>query len=155
VAASFSQAGVLSVSTVARELGTPRKTVEGYFQLLDDLLHSMRLPVFTRRAKRPMTAHPKFYFFDDLGYQLFYWRTRDQHEVDFVLYGERGLWAFEVKRTSRFQERDLASLKLFAADYPVAHCVLLYGGDKAYEVDGIRVMPLATALPVLHQLLRA
>lgn len=194
VAASFSQAGVLSVSTVARELGTPRKTVEGYFQLLDDLLLSMRLPVFTRRAKRPMTAHPKFYFFDtgvyralrprgpldsaegidgpaletlvlqelratnenhDLGYQLFYWRTRDQHEVDFVLYGERGLWAFEVKRTSRLQERDVASLKLFAADYPMARCVLLYGGDKAYEVDGIRVMPLATALPALHKLLRA
>ena len=64
VAASLSQAGVLSISTVARDLGMPRKTVEGYFELLDDLFLSFRLPVFTRRAKRAMTTHPKFYFFD-------------------------------------------------------------------------------------------
>ena len=64
VAASVSQAAVLSVSTVARDLGLPRKTVEGYFRLLDDLLLSVRLPAFTRRAKRPMTAHSKFYFLD-------------------------------------------------------------------------------------------
>lgn len=63
-AASFSQAGVLSVSTVAREAGVSRKTVEGSFDLLDDLLIAFRLPVFQRRAKRAVTAHPKFYFFD-------------------------------------------------------------------------------------------
>jgi uncharacterized protein len=56
VAASFSQGAVLSISTIAREIGLPRKTVEGYFALLDDLLISVRLPVFTRRAKRAMSA---------------------------------------------------------------------------------------------------
>jgi len=193
VTASFSQAGVLSVSTVARDLGLPRKTVEGYFSLLDDLLLSVRLPVFTRRAKRVMTAHDKFYFFDagvyrtlrptgpldasedidgpavetlvlqelratndnhGLGYRIFYWRTRDQKEVDFVLYGDRGLVAIEVKRSPTFRERDLAELRLFAADYPVARCVLLYGGMREYIVDGIRVLPLASALPDLLAVLR-
>jgi predicted AAA+ superfamily ATPase len=193
VAASFSQAAVLSVSTVARDLGLPRKTVEGYFRLLDDLLLSVRLPVFTRRAKRPMTVHSKFYFFDvgvyralrprgpldpleqiegaaletlvlqelratndnhELGYELFFWRTRDQKEVDFVLYGERGLVAIEVKRSAHFREADLATLKLFAGDYPVARCFVLYGGEQSYEIDGIRVLPLAQALPDLGKLLQ-
>lgn len=64
VAASFSQASVLSVSEVARELGASRKTVESHFDLLEDLLLAFRLPVFSRRAKRAMMTHPKFYFFD-------------------------------------------------------------------------------------------
>ena len=51
VGASFCQAGVLSISSVARDLGFPRKTVEGYFDLLEDLLLSFRLPVFRRRVK--------------------------------------------------------------------------------------------------------
>ena len=187
-AASFSQAAVLSVSSIAREIGLPRKTVEGYFSLLDDLLLSVRLPVFARRARRAMTGHVKFYFFDAgvyralrprgpldapedvdgpaietlvlqelratndnhaLGYSLFHWRTRDQKEIDFVLYGERGLVAIEVKRAARLREEDLAALRLFASDYPVARCILFYGGEHEYVVDRIRILPLASALPRL------
>jgi predicted AAA+ superfamily ATPase len=191
-AASFSQASVLSVTTVARDSGVSRKTVEGYFDLLDDLLIAFRLPVFQRRAKRDLTAHPKFYFFDagvyrairprgpldpieeiegaaietlvaqdlravndglDLGYALSFWRTRAGQEVDFVLYGERGLIAIEVKRSSRYTERDLAGLRTFGDDYPVARRYLFYGGRRAYDVDGIRVLPLAQALPSLPSIL--
>jgi len=63
-AASFSQAQVLSMAAVSRECGVERKVVEQYFQILEDLLIATRLPVFTKRAKRSMTAHPKFFFFD-------------------------------------------------------------------------------------------
>jgi predicted AAA+ superfamily ATPase len=41
-----------------------RKTVEGYLQILEDLLLGFRLPVFARRAKRILTHHAKFYYFD-------------------------------------------------------------------------------------------
>lgn len=44
----------------------------------------------------------------DLGYTLHYWRTRDKKEIDFVLYGEPGLVAIEVKRAARFRADDLA-----------------------------------------------
>lgn len=191
-AASFSQGSVLSVTTVARDCGVSRKTVEGYFDLLDDLLIAFRLPVFQRRAKRDLTVHPKFYFFDagvyrsirprgpldsaeeidgaaietlvaqelratndslELGYSVAFWRTRAGHEVDFVLYGERGLVAIEVKRSAHYQEKDLAGLRLFVGDYPMARCFLFYGGDREYEIDGIRVIPLARALPNLPALL--
>ena len=63
-AVSFSHASVLNVSNVAREAQVSRKTVEGYFEILEDLLLAFRLPVFTRRARRATAAHPKFYLFD-------------------------------------------------------------------------------------------
>ncbi len=63
-AASFSHGGVLNVANVARECQIERKTVSGYVDVLEDLLLGFRLPVFAKRAKREVTAHPKFYFFD-------------------------------------------------------------------------------------------
>lgn len=63
-AASFSHASVLNVSNVARETAVSRKTVEGYLEVLDDLLLAFRVPVFTRRARRQTAVHPKLYLFD-------------------------------------------------------------------------------------------
>ena len=63
-AISFSHAAVLNVSEVARECEVSRKTVEGYVEVLEDLLLAFRLPIFTRRARRHLAHHPKFYWFD-------------------------------------------------------------------------------------------
>ena len=63
-AISYSHAAVLNVSDVARDCQVSRKTVEGYIEVLEDLLLAARLPVFTRRARRRMTVHPKLYWFD-------------------------------------------------------------------------------------------
>ncbi len=61
---SFSHGSVLTISNVARETAVHRKAVEGYLDVLEDLLVAFRLPVFTRRASRATASHPKFYFFD-------------------------------------------------------------------------------------------
>ncbi len=63
-AVSFSHAGVLNISNVARECEVERKTVAGYLEVLEDLLLSFRLSVFTKRARRQMAAQRKFYLFD-------------------------------------------------------------------------------------------
>ena len=63
-AISFSHASVLNLSNVARDCMVDRKVVEGYTAILEDILLGFRLPVFTRRAKRELAAHPKFYLFD-------------------------------------------------------------------------------------------
>ena len=63
-AVSFSSGAVLNISNVARDCEIERKVVEGYISILEDLLLSFRLPVFTKRAKRATAAHPKFYYFD-------------------------------------------------------------------------------------------
>ena len=62
--ASFSHGSVLNIASVARECQVQRKTVDGYFQILEDLLLSFRVPVFARRSKRILTTHPKWYYFD-------------------------------------------------------------------------------------------
>ena len=63
-AASFSQASTLNIASVSRECFVERKVVHNYFHILEDLLLADFLPVFTKRAKRKMSAHSKFYFFD-------------------------------------------------------------------------------------------
>jgi len=62
--ASFSHGSVLNISNVARDCHVGRKTAEGYFSILEDLLLSFRIPVFTKRAGRNLISHPKFYYFD-------------------------------------------------------------------------------------------
>ncbi len=61
---SFSHGNLLSVSNVARECEIERKTVEGYIEILKDLLLAYTIPIFSKRAKRKVAVHPKFYYFD-------------------------------------------------------------------------------------------
>jgi predicted AAA+ superfamily ATPase len=63
-AISFSHASVLNISTVARECQVGRNTTQSFVEVLEDLLLAFRVPVFSRRAKRHLVSHPKFFFFD-------------------------------------------------------------------------------------------
>lgn len=62
--ASLSHGAVLNISNIARDSQVERKTVEGYVSILEDLLLAFRIPVFAKRAKRRLSSHPKFYYFD-------------------------------------------------------------------------------------------
>ncbi|HXF29377.1 MAG TPA: DUF4143 domain-containing protein, partial [Chlamydiales bacterium] len=61
---SFSHASVINTSNIARECDVSRTTVDTYLQIIQDLLLGFLLPVFTRRAQRALSTHPKFYLFD-------------------------------------------------------------------------------------------
>ena len=63
-AVSFSHASLLNTSEVARECQVNRKTVEGFVEVLEDLLLGLRLRVFAKRAQRQLVQHPKFYYVD-------------------------------------------------------------------------------------------
>lgn len=63
-AVSFSHASPINLANVARECDVSRKTAEGYLSVLEDLLLAFHVPVFTRRAKRQLAGHPKFFWFD-------------------------------------------------------------------------------------------
>ncbi|MCX6704753.1 MAG: ATP-binding protein [Candidatus Woesebacteria bacterium] len=67
--ASFSQGSVLNMTEVGREAYVGRKVVEDYFSALEDLMLGIRLPVFSKKAKRRLIKHNKFYFFDVGVYQ--------------------------------------------------------------------------------------
>ncbi|MBI4238397.1 MAG: ATP-binding protein [Deltaproteobacteria bacterium] len=180
-AASFSQASVLNISAVANDCHVERKVVEQYFGIVEDLLMAVRLPAFTKRAKRRLVAHPKFFFFDvgvyrtlrpkgpldrpeeiegvayetlifqelralndsyHYGYDLYYWRTSQGTEVDFICYGPRGIKALEVKRAAKIRPADLTGLRAFLKDYPMASACCVYGGNRKMREGGIDIIPI-------------
>lgn len=83
-------------------------------------------------------------------HRLHYWLTRSQVEVDFVVYGESGIHAFEVKNTARIRDEHFRGLKAFAADYPMARTCLLTRSRERAVVDGISCLPIETFLSQLR-----
>lgn len=55
---------VVNFSNMARECGVSVKTVQEYYQILEDTFLAARLPAFSKSARRKMVSHPRFYFFD-------------------------------------------------------------------------------------------
>lgn len=178
---SFSHGEVLNLNNIANECGVSRSTATNYLQIIEDMLLGSTLKVFSRRAKRELSAHPKFYLFDagvylavrprgpldrieeihghaleglvgqhlkawideqEERYELFFWRTRSGVEVDFVIYGDKGFWAIEVKNNSKVSQRDLNSLKSFGEEYPEAKLFFLYRGSRRLMQDNIFCLPV-------------
>ena len=73
---------------------------------------------------------------------LHFWRTRAGSEVDFVVYGESGLQAFEVKNARKVHSTDLRALRAFSEDYPEAETALLYRGPERLRIDDIWCLPV-------------
>lgn len=58
-----------------------------------------------------------------------------------MLYGETGIYAFEVKNSLRVREQDLRPLRAFQADYPQSRAVLLYRGKERLLKKNILCLP--------------
>jgi predicted AAA+ superfamily ATPase len=74
--------------------------------------------------------------------KIYYWRTRSGAEVDFIVYGDAGFWAVEVKNTPRVRPEDLGGLRSFAADYPECEPLLLYRGRERLKIERIQCLPV-------------
>ncbi|MDZ7291545.1 MAG: AAA family ATPase [candidate division KSB1 bacterium] len=55
---------VLNFSKIGRDIGVDTKTVQSYFQILEDTLLGYFLPSFHRSLRKRQLTNPKFYFFD-------------------------------------------------------------------------------------------
>lgn len=89
-----------------------------------------------------------------LKYQPYYWKTTSGVEVDFVLYGQRALLAFEIKHSRTVHSTMLTGLKHFKQDYPMAKCYVLYLGTQTqYLDDDIIALPFVEGLQQLGALL--
>lgn len=71
-----------------------------------------------------------------------FWRTRAGAEVDFVVYGESGLQAFEVRNARKVHSADLRSLRTFRDDYPEAETAMLHRGSERSRVGDIWCLPV-------------
>jgi len=88
-----------------------------------------------------------------LGYKIYYWRTSNNLEVDFILYGERGLKAFEIKRRGKISASEFRGLKAFLKDYPTTSTYFIYGGDRLMSEGNINILPIEYALKNLINIL--
>ena len=186
---SFSHAQILNVNNIARESSVKRHTVDNFICILEDLLLSIRLDIFTHRAQRELSQHPKFYFFDvgifralrKMGpgdssseidgpaleglvfqhlrawthytqgrHDLYFWRTKSGLEVDFIIYGEMGFWAIEVKNSRSVSPEDVRGLNHFIEDYPEAKTLLLYRGTSRIEYKNVLCLPVEQFLQKLE-----
>jgi predicted AAA+ superfamily ATPase len=83
-----------------------------------------------------LVAHASY---SELAYEIHFWRTKGGAEVDFVLGG--GEVAIEVKGTSRVDDRDLRSLRLFGETHRPRSSIVVCNESAERVVDGIRVVP--------------
>lgn len=62
--AGFQCGELLSFSAIAREVLLPVRTVQSYYEILEDTLIGFRLFPWARSIRKRLAAHPKFFFFD-------------------------------------------------------------------------------------------
>lgn len=62
--AAQSNGQILNYSSIARDVGVDYKTVQSYFQILEDTLVGFMLEPFHHSVRKQQRQAPKFYFFD-------------------------------------------------------------------------------------------
>jgi uncharacterized protein len=55
----------ISFSAIARDCALPVRTVQSYYEILDDTLVGFRLEPWRRSVRKRLSGHPKYYFFDN------------------------------------------------------------------------------------------
>ncbi len=56
---------IINISALSREAALPARTVQSYFEVLEDTLIALRLPAWTKSPLKRLVSHPKFYLFDN------------------------------------------------------------------------------------------
>lgn len=89
----------------------------------------------------------------ELGYKVHFWRTQAGEEVDFVIYGQHGFYAFEMKRSGTITSKSLKGLKAFGQEYPEAKLYIVFLGKQKEYHGNITAIPLVEALQELPKLI--
>lgn len=121
--AALENGDTLNFSKIARDLRIDTKTVQNFFQILEDTLAGFFLPAFHKSVRKSQRHQPKFYLFD-LGV-----KNAMARDLDTILrpgtsaFG-MALEHFVVLETYRLNE-------YFKTDYRLAH----YRVDPGGEID--------------------
>ena len=83
-----------------------------------------------------LVAHSSY---NDLDYEINFWRTKSGLEVDFVL--GRGEVAIEIKGTNRVDQRDLRSLTAFGGEYSPKKALVVCNEREERLHGNIRILP--------------
>lgn len=75
-------------------------------------------------------------------HSLSFWRTQTKLEVDFVVYGPKGFWAIEVKRSPNLGPDDIRALAAFKEEYPEATCFFVVPRKRKETYRGFPIIPM-------------
>jgi len=83
---------------------------------------------------------------------LFYWRSVDHKEVDFILTLDGApFWAIEVKSGERIKETDFLGIKAFEEEFPqIRKTLVARVATSSLRTDGIEVTPIEEFLRNLN-----
>ena len=70
-----------------------------------------------------------------------------------MLYGDKGFFAFEIKRTMQVKPSDMIGLQVFKQDYPESTCYLIHGGHERGQEGNIHTLPMEHCLKSLLDVL--
>ncbi|MBI2067709.1 MAG: ATP-binding protein [Deltaproteobacteria bacterium] len=62
--ASAQSGELVDFTALGREAQLTARTVQSYYEILEETLIGLRLPPWKKSVRKRLTAHPKFYFFD-------------------------------------------------------------------------------------------
>ncbi|MCM2277519.1 MAG: AAA family ATPase [Oligoflexia bacterium] len=113
----------LSYSRIARDLGVDTKTVQSFFQILEDTLVAFRLPAYHRSVRKAQKAQPKFYLFD-LGVKNALEHSLDAPPTPGTSAYGKAFEHFVICEVSRLNE-------YYQADYRLSH----FQTSQGAEVD--------------------
>lgn len=162
-AIAFSNGEIINYSNIARECHVNMKTVQGYIDLLCDMLLGYVIrPYVANTSRQLIVSSPKFYFLDpsipvyllqkeikslkgaEAGhalenyiflelkayqelnkkrYEISYWRTKNGHEVDFVI--GKAMAAIEVKISSIINLKEIKGIIEFSKEYKPNYSIVV------------------------------
>lgn len=162
---------LLSVNSLREVLGVSFATVRDWLAVLEELYHSFTIQPWDQRVARSIVAAPKLYLFDPLPiadlparrenvtalhllkachywtdlahgeFDLWFVRTKDGTEVDFLVTRDRRPWMLVESKSS--DTSPAPALKRFARELQTVHNAQLVdvaGYDRLYSESGVRVM---------------
>ncbi|MFH1321436.1 MAG: AAA family ATPase [Bacteroidota bacterium] len=56
---------LVNFSGIAREAALPQRTIQSYYQILEDTLIAFRLDAWRKSVRKRLTVHPKYFLFDN------------------------------------------------------------------------------------------
>ncbi|MBS3819775.1 DUF4143 domain-containing protein [bacterium] len=92
----------------------------------------------------------KWHYYSQGSYNLYYWRTKSGTEIDFIVYGNDGFWAVEVKNKKEIRDKDLRPLIRFHQDYPECQPIFVYRGTEKLHTHNILCIPCESFLKSLN-----
>src|SRR3989344_2372929 len=147
---SFSQGSILNYSNIARDCHVSSKSVENYVSILEDLLLSFKLPVFSKKAKRNLIAKSKFYYFDAGVYRAI--RPKGPLDYPEELNGI-ALETLVAQHLRAWLDYSTQEGKLYfwrTKNGLEVNCLLLYQGKEMLKKGEVLCCPVEKFLSALH-----